>query len=1418
MADLVPVIDFIHALRSVGVSVNYWDVVDRPREFWDRLSPSEREALLEEMRVTASPARVSELTIVRRRGKAPVHDNVYLRIATDEEKGLPGTLHKARDFVTFQAFKESPKDGERARVGLPGLNVMKDHEFEEFNTPQSISRDMALVEARRAVIEVLDAAWGGQPYNPIIDGVLLQQHTYGNMKELDRYWVEEPFALVTVLRSEENELVYHIEEPRLSDLEKALMVTVNERLRDALVTKDEEPDDRALHLAEEVFDLVNVYRQGLKRSSAYKLGYYFLRNYLGFARLEPVMRDSAIEDVSSNGPHVPVYVVHGKHGNMPTSLVFGELELMNFTTKLAQRGGKLLSVAQPLVDATLPDGSRIQASLGKEVTSRGSAFTIRKFKDKPLTCVDLINGGTHSLDSMAFLWLAVEMKANIVVMGATASGKTTTMNVLSQFIPPVEKIVSIEDTREIKLEHENWLAATTRESFTANGEDRISMYDLLRAALRQRPDYVLVGEIRGEEGLTLFQAMSTGHTCFSTMHAGSVENAVYRMENPPINVPRVMLTSLDFFLLQGQVDVNGRPKRRMLSLTEINGLDSGTRNLRTNEIFRWEGATDTLGTVAQSHALDRARQRLGWSRARLEREFQARRAVIADLVERNERSLAGVSRAIARFYASLRIWDDDVGSPPVLPAGGHPPEGASGDGDGPNAGPASNAGTGPNPAASAAAKAESAPASASAAPAAPSAAARASDRGAVATRVQPDAATEPPTAGGAPRKVAATGDVPRAVESDSPGLSSKPGSDGNPASTPAPTKSSRAPAGERRPAPSTSLSSQGDSRAGSVHVDRRPGPSSPDAAGSRSSPPERATDATATATATAGGPAAVATSTKDVPTRTIGAAAAGHASADTHGARPTPSGKSASPSGTDASPSKSPARAPDATPGAPKVPATDPSKGSGVQDGASRAKASKRGAIDGPGGRGRSSAGDSPPRDAGRAEETSRVTGSPPVKEAATGPGPSSPASTSDHPDSVPSRQPSGTSAVPANRERSAAPAPSVPAKPDPASRSGTAVTSSSSTPGSAGSPSSSRPPSRAGSPTRTDAVSSSAGRRDRGSPAPAAGTGSPPSGASPSGAASNPRKDAGSTTPERANTRSTQPQGAASPRDPRPAAAATGRRAPQPGGAHPRSAPSTATGTGTPSQRAGRSPAPGSTGRQQGPGAGPAPASRPNAKAPSSGSPGSPPTKTARRSFMDFLRGRSAEQTDTKDATGARSGPTSSPATNVGGGSPGRSAAGAPSVPRSGPSPDPRRSGGQPQSAPERRRGGREASDGPGRQQQAADGSAGRVAPRELREGNEGIGRRPRPAADENAGQQESTRRAGSSLPPSQPPGAPSTEGPAGVDGREAPGTASKRSANAAPTAPSRAAPGTRESSVGERNVDASSTRNRNTGGRDRQ
>ncbi len=307
-----------------------------------------------------------------------------------------------------------------------------------------------------------------------------------------------------------------------------------------------------------------------------KLLYLLKRNFIGYERIDGIKHDINVEDVSCDGYNSPVFVYHSDYEQIISNIYHGEDELDDFVVKLAQRSGKGISKRLPQVDATLPDGSRAQLTLGKEVSDHGTNYTIRQFKDVPFTPIDLINWNTFSLDEMAFLWLCIENHKSLIFAGGTASGKTTSLNAVSLFIPSSAKIVSIEDTREVELPQRNWIASITRPSFSDDEQGDVDEFDLLEAALRQRPDYIVMGEIRGEEGRTLFQVMSTGHTTYTTFHADSVDEVLKRFTTDPINVSKTMFTALDLVSIQTQTRVQGNKVRRNKSLTEINHYEPKT--------------------------------------------------------------------------------------------------------------------------------------------------------------------------------------------------------------------------------------------------------------------------------------------------------------------------------------------------------------------------------------------------------------------------------------------------------------------------------------------------------------------------------------------------------------------------------------------------------------------------------------------------------------------------------------------------------------------------------------------------------------------------------------------------------------------------------------------------------------------------
>jgi flagellar protein FlaI len=301
----------------------------------------------------------------------------------------------------------------------------------------------------------------------------------------------------------------------------------------------------------------------------------------------------------------------------------------------------------------MPDGSRIQMTLSNEVTAKGSTFTIRKFSDDPFSPPDLIEFNTMSSEMVAYMWLAIENGVNTLIAGGTASGKTTALNALSLFIPRESKIISIEETREINLPHPNWIPGVARSGFGAVVADKvvgeIDLYDLMKAALRQRPEYILVGEIRGREAYVLFQAMATGHATYSTVHADSAKSLIHRLEGKPINIPRVMLQSLDILSLHIITRVKNKRARRCKQIIEIIDIDPATKEILTNEVFRWDPVEDRFIYSGKSFVLERIRVEKDFSREQITQEIKNRSMIIEWMNKNNLRQFREVANIVSHY-------------------------------------------------------------------------------------------------------------------------------------------------------------------------------------------------------------------------------------------------------------------------------------------------------------------------------------------------------------------------------------------------------------------------------------------------------------------------------------------------------------------------------------------------------------------------------------------------------------------------------------------------------------------------------------------------------------------------------------------------------------------------------------------------
>jgi len=530
--------------------------------------------------------------------------------------------------------------------------------------------------------------------------------------EEHRYWVNKPYACIVIFKSrKENEVKYYVIEPHLNEIELKLKDFLSRKLKTTIKYSEDEvivqgsDEDRADVIERESEQLLRRYdlfsgtravkqngsgggivgsikglfsgdddeddweelpelegvearpepkileedSDTLNEYQVEKMLYVLKRDFIGYSRIDPVKHDINVEDISCDGYNSRVFVYHTDYEQIISNIEHGKEELDDFVVKLAQRSGKGISKRQPQVDATLPDGSRAQLTLGAEVSDHGTNYTIRQFNDVPFTPVDLINWNTFNLDEMAFLWLCIENHKSLIFAGGTASGKTTSLNAVSLFIPSSAKIVSIEDTREVELPQRNWVASVTRPSFGEGDKGDVDEFDLLEAALRQRPDYIVMGEIRGEEGRTLFQVMSTGHTTYTTFHADTVGEVIKRFTTEPINVSKTLFTALDLVSVQTQTRVNGRKVRRNKKLTEINEYSPENDEINVRDVYEWRAETDQYLQMGSSSTLEEIKFDRGWRQDRLDRELFKRKVVLAYLIQNRLNTYTEVAATVQAF-------------------------------------------------------------------------------------------------------------------------------------------------------------------------------------------------------------------------------------------------------------------------------------------------------------------------------------------------------------------------------------------------------------------------------------------------------------------------------------------------------------------------------------------------------------------------------------------------------------------------------------------------------------------------------------------------------------------------------------------------------------------------------------------------
>lgn len=510
------------------------------------------------------------------------------------------------------------------------------------------------------------------------------------IQEIGFYGVTEPFSYIRVTYdSTMSDYLMSVIEPGMTEEEEELLKTIKDTFEKTLDYEWDKIDmtNKKSYLEKSVDSYIKSRGIRIEPVSEDKIKYYIARDFVGFGPIDALINDPHVEDVSCDGVGIPLFLFHNKYESIRTNVVFADENTLNsFVISLGQRCGKQLSVSNPILDGTTVEGHRVQATYAREVTTRGASFTIRRYKEKPFTPVELIKYATASPEIVAYLWLSVEHGESAIICGGTASGKTATLNAMALFIPPGAKIVTMEDTREINLPHENWIPGTTRSGSGERGADgktagEIDMYDLVRAALRQRPNYIIVGEVRGKETYTMFQAMATGHTTFSTMHADSVKSMVNRLENPPINCPRILLTALRNVIIQTHARVGMDMVRRIKQLIEIVGFEPETNELISNTVYEWDQATDKFVFKGHSFLFDKIMEMKNLTHEELLQEFERRVDIVKYMVIKDMSDFRDIWDLIRSYYKDPKATAErarkDMQAParmePKPLAGGAPP-------------------------------------------------------------------------------------------------------------------------------------------------------------------------------------------------------------------------------------------------------------------------------------------------------------------------------------------------------------------------------------------------------------------------------------------------------------------------------------------------------------------------------------------------------------------------------------------------------------------------------------------------------------------------------------------------------------------------------------------------------------------------
>ena len=468
-----------------------------------------------------------------------------------------------------------------------------------------------------------------------------------------KYILIAPLVSVEIKWNEKKkEFNYNVIEPELTQEEKNTQEKIVNGLLEILdieLSSIKKRGEALNYLKEQINKILDEYEIKLSEKSLAKILYYVQRDFVGLNEIEPFMQDPNIEDISCDGVGIPLFIVHRKYGSIKSNIVYNDdKRLKDFVVKLAERCGRFVSYAEPLLDGTLPDGSRVQATFASDVTTKGPSFTIRKFVPEPYSPIDLLNKKTVNPEMLAYLWLAVENGSSILISGGAGTGKTTLLNVLLMFIPTQLKIISIEDTRELNIPHENWIPSVTRVGF-AKGYGEVTMFDLLKESFRQTPDYVVVGEVRGKEAYVMFQGMASGIPAMGTMHAGRVEDVIYRLETPPINLSPSLVDTLDLIIVMIHAREKNESARRIKEIVEIESVSAETGKARTNDVYRWSPKEDSFSFKGVSWLLQQIAVQKGVETSDLLKEIKRRKELLELIHKKQMNNFKDVVEIISEY-------------------------------------------------------------------------------------------------------------------------------------------------------------------------------------------------------------------------------------------------------------------------------------------------------------------------------------------------------------------------------------------------------------------------------------------------------------------------------------------------------------------------------------------------------------------------------------------------------------------------------------------------------------------------------------------------------------------------------------------------------------------------------------------------